>query len=174
LNRNSTERQLIVGAVAGLAGAAAMHGFRALWNSVVGESTRNGIFGLDREADINSVRMLRGALRDPAISDAKAESVALRLHYAYGCSAGVFYALCGKRVALLRMGSGTAFGGVLWLVGDELPISIFGVSNPRTKSLASHGSALAVHLQFGAAVESAVSLCGLFIMPAQHRDRRRL
>ncbi len=151
-----------MGALAGLAGAAAMHGFRALWNSLVGESTRNGIFGLDREADINSVRMLRGILRDTAISDAKAENVALKLHYAYGCSAGIFYALCGNRVALLRVGSGTAFGSVLWLVGDELPISIVGVSNPRTKSLASHGSALAVHLLFGAVVESVGCLCGIF------------
>ncbi len=139
-----------------------MRGFRALWDSLVGESTRNGIFGLDREADINSVRMLYGAWGDQNISDAKAENVALGLHYAYGCWAGIFYVLCGDRVPLVRLGSGTAFGSVLWLVGDELPISVFGFSDPRSRSLASHGSALAVHLLFGAVVESAGSSCGIF------------
>ncbi len=50
-------RKICLGAVAGLAGSAVMHGFRLGWERVA-VNDRDTIFGFDREADVNSARLI--------------------------------------------------------------------------------------------------------------------
>ena len=154
MSQHNITKQIIRGALAGIAGAGAMQWFRVFWLMLVGKNPRHGIFGFDREADVTSVQMLSTALLDRRVPADEAERIALALHYAYGCAAGVFYVLVANRSSAVRTGQGTAFGTLLWLLGDELPISISGISNPLKKSPASHASAFAVHLLFGAVLES--------------------
>jgi uncharacterized membrane protein YagU involved in acid resistance len=81
--------------------------------------------------------------------------VALVLHYGYGALAGAAYGVYSAKWPPMKTGSGTLFGTAVWLFGDELPISVSGLSKPFARSARSHGSALAAHLLFGVTTELA-------------------
>ena len=146
-------RQAALGAFAGVAGALAMQAFRSVWRRLTCDRTEDGIFGFDREADVNSMQKLSKAVLGRALAQPDTEKLALAFHYGYGATAGALYAVASERAPVIRVGFGTVFGGLLWLAGDEFPITVSGVSNPCDKTVASHASALAVHLLFGSVVE---------------------
>ena len=148
----SITKRFITGAMAGLAGALGMQWFRSAWNANHGPES--GVFGLDREADVNSIRVLSQMLGRGAMDDEMAERIALAAHYVYGAAAGVAYAFALKREPRVSTGFGTALGMFVWLFGDEIPIAASGVSNPRTKTGASHLAALVAHALFGATTEA--------------------
>ena len=141
----------IVGAIAGLAGAYAMQQFRSVWNREL--RAADGVFGLDDEADLNSVYRLLPDSYGRSLTKQQALRIALLLHYGFGATAGAAYGIVAQKFPSARAGYGTAFGIALWAVGDELAMSVSGLSDPRTKSGLSHGSALFAHLLFGVTVE---------------------
>lgn len=146
------------GALAGLAGAAAMHAFRIAWEAATGSKAEHGIFGFDEEADVNSSRMLCRLLLNERISRSTAQKVGLSLHYLYGALIGGVYAGAAPRLPGMTCGSGSGFGAALWLAGDEIPISLSGISDPGSKSMASHAAALSAHLLYGVVLEQIRSL----------------
>ncbi len=131
-----------------------MHAFRLLWERLAGHSPKHGIFGFDYEADVNSVQLLCSAIGVEELQDDVAAKLGLTLHYAYGAALGALYSVFAARRPWVRRGFGTAFGSVLWLIADELPISAAHVSRPFDRSGASHAGALASHLLFGATVDA--------------------
>lgn len=137
------------GTLAGIAGAAAMHAFRLLWESAAHDQPRHGIFGFDREADVNSARLMSSVVLRRTITDVEAEKLGLALHYGYGAAMGVFYEALNVRAP-------AAFGSVLWFVGDEIPISMLGLTDPSRRSVASHLAALGAHLLFGCVVDAVI------------------
>jgi hypothetical protein len=142
------------GAFAGLAGAAAMHGFRLAWEAAIRRQPEHAIFGFDEEADVNSSRVLCRILLRRTISRSAARKTGIALHYLYAAMIGGCYFVLASRKPQLRSASGTAFGAVLWLVADEIPITLSRISDPFNKSAASHAAALSAHLLFGAVVEA--------------------
>lgn len=148
-----TGRQIGRGAVAGLVGAAAMHTFRTIWRVRTHSKPEMDIFGLDRESDINSMQMLAGALMNTSFEERDAERVATVFHYAYGAAAGSFYALATRYATWIRSGRGTLYGMGIWLLGDEIPITLTGVTNIRNKGAASHIGALCAHLLYGSVTD---------------------
>jgi uncharacterized membrane protein YagU involved in acid resistance len=68
---------------------------------------------------------------------------------------GGCYVLLASSTPLIRTGFGTAFGIALWVVGDEIPITLSAISDPRSKTVASLAAAVLAHVIFGAAVEAA-------------------
>ena len=135
-----------------------MHTFRLLWEFAANKRPGHAILGFDREADVNSARLLAWVFLRRTVSEAGARRTGLALHYAYGAMIGAFYAALSSRVPQIRSGQGVAFGALLWLIGDEIPVSVSGISNPFQKMAASHAGALAAHLLFGAAVESIIGV----------------
>lgn len=133
-----------------------MHAFRRLWESATHENSAHAIFGFDHEADVNSVQMLYCAFTHRMMREDDAAKLGVALHYLYGASAGSAYALLSTSAPSIRAGFGTFFGAWLWLVSDELPISVLRISHPLEKSAASHGAALASHLLFGATLEALI------------------
>lgn len=146
-------KSLVVGAAAGLVGAFVMQQFRSAWNQHSVATPEDGVFGLDREADLKSADMLTNFLLGRKWPEADAEKLALVLHYAYGALAGAVYASTVTRVPVLRAGKGTLFAMAVWFFGDELPITFSGISDPFERTARSHGSAVAAHLLFGLATE---------------------
>jgi hypothetical protein len=80
-----------------------------------------GMFGFDREADINAARLVNAVLFSRTIPEEEAEKPDLALHYLYGSGVGLCYAAFAARSSQLRAGGGTSFGAALWLLGDEIP-----------------------------------------------------
>lgn len=152
-----TKKDLFMGVAAGLAGACAMQCFRSAWNRHYGSTTRHGVFGLDKEADIRSVESLAKPFMGRVLSEGRSEQIALILHYTYGIAAGVVYSAIAERFPAARRGWGTLFGTAVWIFGDELPIALLKISDPFERSARSHGSALAAHLIFGTVAELSLS-----------------
>lgn len=146
------------GALAGFAGAVAMHGFRLAWEAAARRRSQYGIFGFDEEADVNSSRLFCRLLLRTSISRSAARKTGIALHYLYGAMLGGCYVVLASRKPKIRSGSGTALGAVLWLAGDEIPITLSGISDPRSKTLASHVAAFAANLLFGAIVDRIIEL----------------
>ena len=142
-----------MGAVAGLVGAYAMQQFRTAWNRKFVASPRDAVYGLDEEADLKSAHLLTKFFVSRTLPKQDALRLALLLHYGYGAIAGAGYAISAARWPPMKTGCGSLFGTGLWLLGDELPISLSGLSNPFARSVRSHVSAFAAHLLFGATTE---------------------
>jgi hypothetical protein len=146
-------KKAVVGAVAGLVGAYAMQQFRTAWNRDYAASARDAVYGLDEEADLNSANVLTSFFIGRTLPKKDALRLALLLHYGYGAFAGAGYAVSAAKWLRIKTGYGTLFATGVWLLGDELPISLSGLSNPFARSIRSHASAFAAHLLFGSATE---------------------
>lgn len=146
-------KRILGGAAAGLAGALAMHVLAKVWERASAGRPEHGMFGLDREANVNSIRLV-----SPGIAADRAERLGYVFHYGYGAAAGAGYAWAAERFPWIRAGFGTAFGAALWAVGDEVPIAALGISDPFEKSAASHLGALGAHLVFGWVVAASAPL----------------
>lgn len=163
-------RRFCYGTIAGLTGAAAMHVFRLWWEMATCHRQRDAIFGFDRAADMESAYFIFGWLSRKRLSQQKAAQLGLAFHHGYGALLGALYAATHAHASWLSKGGGSAFGAVLWLCADEIPISLVGISGPCEKSVASHASALAAHIVFGVTVEqmlgsaipAAAVFCGRF------------
>jgi uncharacterized membrane protein YagU involved in acid resistance len=78
------------------------------------------------------------------------------IHYGYGAAWGAVMGVLGRKVSLPPIVSGAVLGAALWLVSDEVIVPLLRLSLPPWKYPASsHGKALAGHLVYGVAVDSA-------------------
>lgn len=146
-------RTIARGVVAGVAGSLVMHAFRLLWERATDHHSQHAIFGFDHESDVRSVQLLGRVLGTRPVSEKAAAKLGVSMHYGYGTLLGAAYAVARDRGACFPL-SGIKFGALLWLVGDEIPISLSGISHPLKKSTASHSAALAAHLLFGLTLEA--------------------
>lgn len=81
------------------------------------------------------------------------------MHYAYGAGWGVAYALLRRRFARLGPWEGIAFGAALWLVSDEVLVTVLGLAPPPQRyPVSTHLRGLAAHVAYGAATDGAVRL----------------
>jgi hypothetical protein len=144
------------GLLAGFVGSAAMHIFRLGWESAVNCDPRKGVFGFDREADVNSTYLIYRWASHERPPETRARRTGLALHYVYGAALGALYAFSKPRVRWMARSRGMVPGALLWIGADELPISLTRISNPFKRSIASHTSALAAHLVFAVAVDQIV------------------
>lgn len=137
-------RRVLAGALGGALGGLAM-------KAVVRYVDRNA-FGLSSQTDAKAARAVFGQ----DLKTENAEQVGAVIHYLFGIFTGAGYGLASERFRFVTTGRGTAFGGGLWLVGDELTVSAAGLENPRAANAGSHLSALAAHLLYGMIVDAFV------------------
>ncbi len=146
-------KQIVAGSLAGAVGAFAMRQAVLWWGSQVNNDPQRTVFGLDEEADVNSVQILANSLFHKTVSVKDAKQIALALHYGYGIGTGAAYAVLVDRAPKTSGGFGTGFGVFVWVFGDEIAVYALGASNPFEKKPDAHISAFAAHLLFGAVVE---------------------
>lgn len=141
----ANREQLLAGALGGALGGLAM-------KAIVRLCDRNA-FGLSSQTDAKAARAVFGE----GLEQGRAERIGSAIHYGFGVVTGVGYAAGSQRFPALRTGRGTAFGGGLWLIGDELAVSASRLESPVAASVRSHVSALAAHLLYGLIVDGCVS-----------------
>lgn len=137
--------RLLAGALGGALGGLAM-------KAVVRYCDRNA-FGLSSQTDAKAARAVFGQ----DLEAQNAEQLGAAIHYLFGILTGAAYAVASERYPFLRAGRGAAFGGGLWLLGDELAVSAARLENPRAANAQSHLSALAAHFVYGMVVDALVS-----------------
>ncbi len=110
-------------------------------------------FGLSTETDAKTAHEIWRRMGWKPLSDRRAAQIGAAMHYGFAAGSGALYAAVGERWPALRTGGGAAFGAALWLVGDELAVSVSGLEDPRRTPLLSHVSALGAHVLYGVTVE---------------------
>jgi uncharacterized membrane protein YagU involved in acid resistance len=156
-------RNLWAGALAGLTGSTVMHGFRLAWELRAARDNRDTIFGFDRETDINAARLIYRCFSNAFLPDREAARLGIAMHYGFGCILGIVY-------VPMRCPNGGLFGALVWILTDEIPITVLNLSDPWRKSPASHASALVAHLLFGITVQEAIR--GLHSLKKNHLEQK--
>jgi uncharacterized membrane protein YagU involved in acid resistance len=76
------------------------------------------------------------------------------VHYVYGAALGGLYGYAAGRDPRVSAGMGAAFGAAAWILADELPLPLMGLSKPPWEYPASmHAYSLASHVVYGMSTE---------------------
>ena len=161
-------RGVLAGAAGGFLAAWAMNQFQLLW-SKASEKLQSDT---EREKERNSQRqeksseesedatvkaaqeLTRATLgRDLDTEEKKKAGPAI--HYAFGTLAGAVYGLSVEFLPVARVGFGSLFGAVLFLIADEIAVPALGLAPKPTESpLSSHVYGLSSHFVYGIATET--------------------
>jgi uncharacterized membrane protein YagU involved in acid resistance len=156
--------RLVWGAIGGALGGLAM---KAMVKLVDPRS-----FGLSSKTDAKTAHELWRRTGWRALSEEEAEYIGAAMHYGFAIGAGAAYSAAQGRFPLLRIGGGTAFGGFLWLFGDEVAVTLAGLENPRKTSLFSHVSAFGAHLVYGLVLEVLLNEMGTRLKSGSNATNR--
>jgi hypothetical protein len=165
-NESKPIRGLLAGAAAGLFASWVMTGFQNAWSKVSEELQSQEDKKSDQQEQSSS-----GESEDPTakvagkiaratvgrnLSKQEKQKGGAAVHYAFGTFSGAVYGLLSEYVPAARLGFGTAFGVLLFLVADELAVPALGLSPKPTETPASsHIYGMASHLVYGASTEAA-------------------
>jgi hypothetical protein len=143
--------------VGGLAGAWAMDQFTRVWNKVVPQSQhesnrRPPLPYSQQEWDSTSrtAALIAKYAAGRNLTDTERRQGAQIVHFTVGAAGGALYgALLGRRSKRL-ISSGAWFGMLLWLVGEELAMTVFEINDPpQSYSTAMHANSLGEHIAYG-------------------------
>jgi putative membrane protein len=139
---------LLVGVAAGLVAALAMNAFQSAWTRLADAPEVNDT-AASRAASAVSEEVSGEPLK-PSVKKS-ADSV---VHYLTGAAAGGFYGLVGGLFPRLMWGRGLLFGGVCWLLGDEIAVPAMRLGPPPGETEPEdHVLALCSHMVFGAVLD---------------------
>lgn len=115
-----------------------------------------GAFGLSAKTDVKAAHEIWRRMNFHPICDKDAARIGAGMHYAFAIAAGSMYPALSACQPWLRVGKGAMFGGLLWLLGDELAVATAGLEDPFRTRARSHLSALVAHVVYGVVVDTSV------------------
>jgi putative membrane protein len=168
---SSVMRGAAVGAMAGLAGSAAMVAFNHLLGAAgFGDEDRgahhehrrneakpNDTDGTisDEPASIKIARLAGERVKGAALTERERSVAGSVVHHAFGAFAGALYGAAAAKAPALGSGLGLAYGAAVWLAADEAALPLLGLAKkPSEYPAQRHAAALATHLVFGLTVEA--------------------
>lgn len=174
--RQSVWKGLAAGVVGGLAAAAVMNRFQALWGKLAeGEershgaqslqqgSPRHGVGlelraeGKDEQTDDATERLANAVsvkLFDRELTESQKDAAGTAFHYAMGATSGALYGAVAEVAPGATAGAGLPFGVAVWIVADEGLVPAAGLSkSPAEYPLSIHAYSFASHLVFGLTAE---------------------
>lgn len=167
----------VVGLIGGAVGTLAMGGYWRALQSVLGSDPRSatraggphalsdisliGIHHTDDESSTAAMgRIAYTALagKPPAAGETTA-TLSYVVHYGYGTAQGGLFGALSSGQGDRALAEGAAYGTGMWLVGDELGISLLGLADgPGTYPLSQHVARWGAHLVYGLTVAATTSL----------------
>jgi len=167
---------LAAGVVGGLAAAAVMNQFQALWSRQAGgEARSHGAQSLQQGSPRQGIGLeLRAEGKDERTDDAterlanaisvkafgreltgrEKDAAGTAFHYAMGATSGALYGAVAELAPTATAGGGLPFGVAVWLVADEGLVPAAGLSkSPTEYPLSIHAYSFASHLVFGLTAE---------------------
>lgn len=157
---------LLAGAAAGLIAAWTMNQFQAAWSKAserakageqqeASQNDQGNNQEQKEDATMKAAGKLAQATLGRRLSKDEKQKAGPAMHYLFGTFAGAVYGIVGEYLPLARIGFGTAFGGALFLLADELAVPALGLSWKATEApLSSHFYGLASHFVYGASAEA--------------------
>lgn len=152
-------RDLLRGAAAGIAAAFLMNCFQIAWGKA---SKALSSDGSDDESSgksgepstVRAVEKFQGMVSGRPLPKDERLLAGNLLHYAFGGFLGAAYSVGGRHFPQVRAGYGTAYGGAVAILADEMLVPAAGLSPPPTQAPASsHLYGFISHLVFGAALD---------------------
>lgn len=157
--RNDTfVRDAVSGAAAGLSAAFLMNCFQIAWSKA--SKAWSSDSGEEKDDDsgepttVKAVEKFQGMISGRPLPEGQRQVAGNLLHYGFGALLGALYGVAGRHFPALRVGYGTAYGGAVVIIADEILVPAAGLSPPPTEAPAwSHFYGFVSHLVFGAALE---------------------
>jgi hypothetical protein len=165
MNRTAaTTGTVMKGIVAGIAGGLVaswvMNQFQSGWSRFVdGEAPssnggrHDGREWQDRSEDANAneraAQKIAAATIDRSLTKDELKIAAPLVHYAFGTALGAIY---GGFCEMVRagLGTGAAYGTLIWIVADEIAVPATGLSDsPQRYPFETHAQAFASHIVYG-------------------------
>ena len=150
---------IAAGALGGLAGSFAMNQFQSVWSKASKalsseepkqQQSSGGNEDKSEDATVKTAEAISCALFEHKLSSDEKKWAGPAVHYGFGTLVGATYGALAAKAPAVSSGRGTAYGGAVWLIGDEVAVPSFGLSQPPDESpLSSHVNALAAHLVYG-------------------------
>jgi putative membrane protein len=110
----------------------------------------------EERANVKAAAAVSEAVFDHELAPEEKERAGEIVHYAYGTAAGALYGVAAEHWQDVRAGAGSAFGGVLWAISDEVAVPALRLSKgPQEYPLRVHAMGLAAHLVYGVTTELA-------------------
>lgn len=77
------------------------------------------------------------------------------VHYSFGMTMGAWYGLLAESVPLATTGHGALYGAIVWLGADEIALPALKLANnPFEYPISAHASALSAHAVYGVTTET--------------------
>lgn len=150
-------RAAVVGVASGLAAAAVMNRFQALWNSVASQLQPQEKGEQEEPSTIKAADRLAVAATGKPVSAAARDQAGEAIHYAFGAFLGGAYGCVALIFPAARRGFGTSYGLAVFAIADELMVPAAGLGPPPQRvPLSTHAYSLMSHIVFGAALEGAL------------------
>jgi hypothetical protein len=165
---HSLLEDIVIGTIGGLAGTLAM---QAYWKTVTkvsgedprtktrktnGQTTSIALLGTHHKESESSTEALARlgyeALEHEEPAEPKKQQLSQWVHWTYGAAQGAIYDAISRRVPGPRWAQGLAWGGAMWLLGDELAVPALGLAEgPKKYPAGQHAHRLGAHLTYGVA-----------------------
>ena len=171
---NGIGRALARGALASVAGVAAMDLFFQAIKKLPGGSEEEGD-GRRRERRLDDIslvgrqakegepatvavgRIAYETLRGEEPSRERGARLGKAVHWGYGLAMGALFGLLERRLPDHDLSTGLGYGAALWLLGDELAVPMLGLAKgPTAHPPRVHAQALGAHLVYGLATGAAL------------------
>jgi len=146
------------GAIAGLAGglvaAWTMNQFQAAVSALASPDDGGGQPGGD-DATMKAASAISMSVINRGLTKDEKRVGGPIVHYTFGTAMGVLYGIVVEMTPAAAGAWGLPFGAALWLAADEIAVPAAGLSGPPTDApLATHATALAAHLVYGATADA--------------------
>jgi len=139
---------LFVGIGAGLVAGWAMNLFQSAWITISDEPEP------EETAASKAADAVSEDLSDAAIKKSKKKTADSVIHYLTAALMGGAYGLVGGRFPRLFMADGLLFGGLIWVIADELAVPALRLGPPPEKvGFKDHALGLSSHLVFGVVLD---------------------
>lgn len=147
---------LVRGAAAGVAAAFLMNCFQIAWGKASNALSSDGSDdeSSGESSTVKAVDKFQGMVSGRPLADDDRRVAGNLLHYGFGAVVGMIYSVAGRHFPQVRTGYGTAYGGAVAILADEMLVPAAGLAPPPTEAPAStHVYGFISHLVFGAALE---------------------
>ena len=107
------------------------------------------------DATVKTAQVISEKVLGHGLREEEKEPAGTLVHYAFGVSAGAAYGAVAEIVPAATAGLGLPFGGIFWLLADEIFTPALGLSKGAAHyPLSTHAYAFASHLVYGFTAEA--------------------
>jgi uncharacterized membrane protein YagU involved in acid resistance len=159
MRNNNRNRDIVAGAVAGLAGGLVASFVMNEFQHVMSElAKKEGENSSGSSEDIPSNEKAAQAISenvfDQKLGKAERKDAGEAVHYAMGGVSGLIYGVAAEVAPVVTVGAGAPFGAAVWVAADDLAVPALHLSKPITEyPVTTHLQALTSHLVYGLATD---------------------